>query len=88
MIGVSSRLDVILRTADVTGVAPRTAVGIPPSDIDPYWDRMRVAIGGRVINRAFDTGVAVVTGAPIALVTVDGEPLVTMGGDPLVTVVG
>lgn len=53
MIGVSSRLDVTLRMADVSGVAPRTAVGIPPSDIDPAG-KMRFVSGGTIIYRDYD----------------------------------
>lgn len=53
---VTSRLDVTLRTVtDAVNVTPRTAVGIPPSDIDAYSDKMRVAIGAWVIYRDFDS---------------------------------
>lgn len=72
---------------DATYVAPRTVVALPPSDIDPIWDEMRVLIQGVLISRAYDPGDAIVTGAPIPLVTMSGEPLVTMSGEELVTVV-
>ncbi len=82
----TSELQVDLRTAkNVVGVAPRTAVGIPPSDVDSDWDKIRVAVGGRIILRAFDVGDPVVTGAPIGYVTLTGEQYVTLLGDPYVT---
>lgn len=72
---------------DIAGIAARTVVALPPSDVDPVSDEMRVVINGAVILRAFDPGEDIVTGAPIALVTMSGEALVTMAGEPLVTMV-
>ncbi len=52
---VTSELQVDLRTAkNVVGVAPRTAVGIPPSDLDDP-DLIRVAIGGSETSRPYDS---------------------------------
>ncbi len=73
---------------DAVGIAPRTAVGIPPSDIDPLWDEMRVAVNGPIIYRAFDPGAPIVTGAPIGLLTESGEQLVAEDDEPLTTEVG
>lgn len=70
---------------DAVNVSTRTAVGIPPSDADPVWDEMRVAVGGTIISRAFDPGEPIVTGAPIAYVTKSGVPYVTKTGVPYVT---
>ncbi len=85
---VTSRLEVDVRTTLIVNVAPRTAVGIPPSDIDSVWDQMRVDIGdGTIILRDFDPGDPIETGAPILYTTVDGVQYVTMTGDPYVTVV-
>ncbi len=70
---------------DAVGIAPRAAVGIPPSDIDPVWDEMRVAVNGTIIYRAFDPGQAIVTGAPIAIVSKTGVPIVTLTSLPIVT---
>ena len=64
-----------------------TVVALPPSSIDPVSDEMRVMVNGTLIYRAFDPGAVIVTGAPIALVTMSGEALVTMTGDEYVTVV-
>ncbi len=82
----TSELQVDLRTAkNVVGVTPRTAVGIPPSDVDSHWDKMRVAVSGTVILRDFDPGEAIVTGAPIGYVTLTGEQYVTLTAEPYVT---
>lgn len=78
---------VVATIPDATGVSTRTAVGIPPSDVDSVSDEMRVAVSRMVILRAFDPGAAIVTGAPIPYVTLAGEPYVTLTGDPYVTVV-
>lgn len=76
----------LLTVRDAVGIAPRTAVGIPPSDIDAVWDEMRVAVGGGwLISRAFDPGEPIVTGAPIPYVTKTGDHYVTKTGDPYVT---
>jgi hypothetical protein len=84
---VTSRLEVVLATTPTVNVAPRTAVGIQPSDIDAVWDQMRVDIGGTIILRDFDPGDDIDTGAPILYTTVDGVQYVTVGGDPYETVV-
>ena len=85
---VSASLQADLDTiADAVGIGASTVVALPPSDVDPVWDEMRVFINGTLIYRAFDPGAAIVTGAPIPLVTMSGEALVTMTGEPLVTVV-
>ena len=82
----ASELQVDLRTAkNVVGVAPRTAVGIPPSNVDSHWDKMRVAVGGRIILRTFDPGEDIITGAPIGYVTLTGEQYVTLTAEPYVT---
>lgn len=84
----SAALQVELATVpDVAYVAARTAFALPPSDADPIWDEMRVIIDGNQINRAFDPGEPIVTGALIAYVTMSDEPLVTMAGEPYVTMV-
>lgn len=70
---------------DLTYVAGRTVVALPPSDADPLWDEMRVAVSGTLISRAFDPGEDIVTGAPIGYVTKSGEPYVTKSGVPYVT---
>ncbi len=84
---VTSQLEVVLAITPTINVAPRTVVGIPPSDIDAVWDQMRVAIGGTIIVRDFDPGDPIKTGAPLFYTTVDGEQYVTVGGDPYETVV-
>ena len=74
----SSSLQVELETLrDVTYVLPRTSVAIPPSNADPIWDEMRVAVDGTIVLRAFDPGDDIVTGAPIPYVTKSGVPYVT-----------
>lgn len=83
-----ARMEAVLRlTPNVAYVAGRTVVGIAPSSADAVWDEMRVAIGNRVILRAFDTGEPVVTGAPFEYVTMTGEQYVTMTGEQYVAVV-
>lgn len=83
-----SSLQVTLRTVgNAVGVSPRTAVGIPPSDVDSVSDEMRVAVGGWIIYRAFDPGDPIITQAPIGYVTLTGERYVTLTGDQYVTVV-
>lgn len=94
---VTSRLEAALATIPIYNAAPLTAVGIPPSDIDPIWDEMRVDVGGvasggmiigsTIILRAFDPGDIIDTGAPIPYVTIDGEQYETVSGDPYETVV-
>jgi hypothetical protein len=84
---VTSRLEVDIATTPISNVAPMYAVGIPPSDIDAVWDKIRVDVGGMIIERDYDPGDPIVTGAPIPYVTMSGEPYVTMTGDPYVTVV-
>lgn len=81
-----SSLQVTLRTVgNAVGVSPRTAVGIPPSSVDPVSDEMRVDVGGRIILRAFDPGAAIVTGAPLTFATEGGDDLHTEAGDNLTT---
>lgn len=70
---------------DGVNVGARTVVAVPPSDIDPVWDEMRVAINGSIILRAFDPGAAIVTGAPIALLTEAGETLITEASERIVS---
>jgi hypothetical protein len=84
---VTSRLEAVIATRPIVNVAPMYAVGIPPSDIDPVWDEIRVDAGGMMISRAYDPGEDIDTGAPIPYVTISGEQYVTMTGDPYVTVV-
>lgn len=84
----TATLQADLRTIpDAVNVGRRSFVAIPPSDADSLSDEMRVVPGGVVVLRAFDPGQPVVTGAPVALVTMTGEPLVTIGAEPYVTVV-
>lgn len=71
---------------DAVNVSPRTVVAIPPSDIDPIWDEMRVVVQGVLISRAYDPGDDIAT-ASVPYVTMSGEPYVTMSGEPYVTVV-
>lgn len=53
---VTASLQITLRTVhNAVGVSPRTAVGIPPSDVDPVSDEMRVDVGGWIIYRAYDS---------------------------------
>lgn len=68
---------------DATYVSPRTVVALPPSDIDPIWDEMRVIVGGTLISRGYDPGDAIDTGAPIYLLTEAGDSLTTEAGDLL-----
>lgn len=82
---VTSRLEVEVGTTPIANVAPMYAIGIPPSDVDPEWDKMRVDVGGMIILRDFDPGEVIVTGAPVGLLTESGDRLVTEGGDPIVT---
>jgi hypothetical protein len=82
---VTSRLEVEIATTPTLNVAPMYAVGIPPSDIDAVWDKMRVDVGGMIIERDFDPGDVIVTGAPVGLLTESGDSLVTEAGDPIVT---
>ena len=46
--------EIVVATIPTVNVAPVVAVGIPPSDIDPTEDEMRVDVGGTIIYRAFD----------------------------------
>lgn len=66
-------------------VAGRTVVALPPSDADPLWDEMRVAVVGVLISRAFDPGDTIVTGAPLTFLTEGGGDLLTEAGDNIVT---
>ncbi len=84
---VTSRIEVVIATRPIANVAPMYAVGIPPSDLDPVWDEIRVDAGGMMISRAFDPGDPIDTGAPVPYVTMDGEQYVTVTGDEYVTVV-
>lgn len=94
---VTSQLEAALATVPISNVASLTSVGVPPSDIDPIWDEMRVDVGGvssggmvigaTIILRAFDPGYPIDTGAPIPYVTIDGEQYETVSGDPYETVV-
>lgn len=72
---------------DAVNVGRRTFAAVAPSDADPVSDEMRVAPGGVLVYRAFDPGQPIVTGAPVAYVTMSGEPYVTVGAEPYVTVV-
>ncbi len=52
---VTAELHVVLRTApDVVGVAPRTVVAIPPSDLSADPDRIVLYAGGSQFSRAYD----------------------------------
>ncbi len=83
---MTRRIEADLATiSDTSYVAGRTVVALPPSDADPLWDEMRVAIRGAFISRAFDPGAAIVTGAPIAYVNESGVPYVTESDVPYVT---
>lgn len=83
-----ARVEAILRlTPNVAYVAGRTVVGIAPSSVDVTTDEMRVAVGNRIVLRAFDPGEPIVTGAPFEYVTTSGEQYVTMTGDQYVAVV-
>ena len=82
----SATLVATLRTIpDAANVAPSTVVALPPSTADPIWDEMRVVVNGQLISRAFDPGMPIVTGAPIALTTESGAVLTTEAGDRLTT---
>ena len=39
---------------DAVAVAPRTVVALPPSDLDPVADQMRVYVGGSLVVREYD----------------------------------
>lgn len=81
-------LEVELAVApNVVNVAPRPAVGIPPTDADAIWDEMRVVVGGVLINRAYDPGDDIETGGPIGYVTTGGAPYVTLDGRYYVRVI-
>lgn len=82
---VESVLEVELRTTPIANVSPMYAVGIPPSDIDPVWDEIRVDVGGMMISRAFDPGEDIETGAPIGMLTESGDTLITEAGDRIVS---
>lgn len=69
----------------LTNVAGRTVVALPPSDADPLWDEMRVAVSGVLISRAFDPGEDIVTGAPLLFMTEGGDELLTEAGDTITT---
>lgn len=69
----------------VVNVAARTVVALPPSDVDPLWDEMRVVVAGTLISRAFDPGEAIVTGAPLLFLTEGGDELLTEDSDTLTT---
>lgn len=84
---VTSRLEVVVGTTPTVNVSPVYAVGIPPSDIDSVWDKIRVDVGGRIILRDYDPGEDIDTGAPVPYTTVGGDTLVTMDGRRYVTVV-
>ncbi len=82
----TARLEADLATIpDIANVAGRTVVAMPPSDADPLWDEMRVAVAGVIISRAFDPGAAVVTGFPLTFLTEGGEDLLTEAGENIVT---
>lgn len=84
----SVQLEAVLAVIpDVVGVAPLPVVAIPPSDIDPISDEMRIAYGfsGTMISRAFDPGDDIVTGGPIALLTEAGNTLTTEAGNRIVS---
>jgi hypothetical protein len=56
---VSATLQADLATIpDAVNVAPRTAVGIPPSTEDAGTDKLRVAIAGVVVLRPYDSTLA------------------------------
>ena len=86
----TARLEVDLAVIpDAVGIAPRPVVALPPSDVDPISDEMRVAVGfsGTMISRAFDPGDEIVTGGPIPLVAMTDEALVAMTNEALVAMV-
>ena len=70
---------------DLTYVAGRTAVALPPSTADPLWDEMRVITAGTLISRAFDPGADIVTGAPLLFMTEGGDELLTEAGETITT---
>lgn len=83
---VSPRLIATTKTVgNWHGVAPHTVVALPPSDADPVWDEMRIAIAGVIISRAFDPGDAIVTGYPWEFMTEGGDSLLTEAGETLTT---
>lgn len=81
---VSATLQATIATSPNAYVAAQTVVAIPPSDLDSA-DQMRGYVGGILTLRDYDPGVAVVTGAPIAFVTEDGEDLLTETDEPITT---
>lgn len=57
----TATLEASLRTiSDSVGIAPRTVIALPPSDLDPAEDEMRVRVGvtetfaGAEIIREYD----------------------------------
>ena len=50
-------LQVDLATTDIDGLVAQTAVGLPPSDLDPAPGWMRVVIDGVTTARTYDTRV-------------------------------
>lgn len=83
MTALHPRVEAELAVAPGSNVAARTVVAIQPSDADPIWDEMRIALplDGRLISRAFDPGEPIATGAPIAYVTKSGATYVTKSGN-------
>lgn len=70
---------------DLSYVAGRTVVAIPPSDLAPIWDEMQIDVSGTLISRAFDPGADIVTGFPLLVLTEGGDELITEAGETIVT---
>ena len=52
---ITTRLVAELHTIpDVTGIAARTIVALPPSDLDPAEDEMRLRMGDIEVIREYD----------------------------------
>ena len=86
MTTVTRTLEADLATVtDLTYVAGRTVVALPPSTADPLWDEMRVITAGTLIGRAFDPGADIVTGAPLLFMTEGGDELLTEAGETITT---
>jgi hypothetical protein len=50
----ATRLDADLSTVAVYGVGTSTVVALPPSDLDPAADKMRVYVNGVLTIRDYD----------------------------------
>ena len=40
--------------SDAVNIGPRTVVALPPSDLDPAADEMRVYVSGQLVIREYD----------------------------------